>query len=75
MSTNMRDEGGSKEVCTHPTVDRGQTDDRGNMANGFSYGHGDAVDKDQTMAIGTQRLGDNLGTEAIHLYQRKMTKM
>ena len=27
------------------------------------------------MAIGARRSGNNLGTEAIHLYRRKMTKM
>ena len=39
---------GSEEVCTHPTADKGQTDDRENIVDGLSDGHGDVTDGDQT---------------------------
>ena len=52
-------------------ADGGQTDGCGNMADGLSDGHGDASDGDQTN--GCRCLGDNLGIEATHSYQRKMT--
>ena len=48
MSTDMRDEAVQKRVCTYPAVDKGQTDDCGNMAARLSNGHGDAADGDQT---------------------------
>ena len=35
-------------MCTHSTIDGGQTDGRGNMVDGLFDGHGDTVDRDQT---------------------------
>ena len=73
MSMNMRDEAVQKRCVPTPRRTEGQTDGRGNMADEFSDGHGDAADEDQTN--GCRRLGDNLGTETIHSYKQKTTKM
>ena len=59
---------GQEEVCTHPKADEGQTDGRGNMADGLSDGHGGTTDEDQSMIIGIQCLGDTLDTETTHSY-------
>ena len=39
---------GQEEVCTYLTVDGGQTDGHGNMANELFDCHGDTADGDQT---------------------------